>query len=173
MRLFKKCQLGQASDFLRKNRGFTLIEVLVVVTVVGIMVTIAGISLVSSSRNAELRSVAREMYGQFQRAKMEAIKRNQPVAIVFDTTGVDQYQVFVDLDNDKVLDAGEQLMAEIVMKNGIELQSISFGGNDETGFTPRGRPTGGFGSVDIVNTVTSKKFQLTTSIAGYVHLVQL
>lgn len=158
---------------MKNSKGFTLIEVIVVMVVIGIMATIAGISLVSSSRNAELRSTAQEMYGQFQRAKMEAIKRNQSVAIIFDTTGIDQYQVFVDLDNDKVLDAGEQLMAEIIMKNGIELQNISFGGNDETGFTSRGRPTGGFGSVDIVNTVTSKKFQLTTTIAGYVHLVKL
>ncbi len=150
------------------QRGFTLIEVIVVMTVIAIMVTIAGISLVSTNRNAELRSVAREVYGQFQRAKNEAVKRNLPVAIIFVSST--RYQIFVDNNNDKILDSGEEVLADIKTKNSIVFQNISFGGNSETGFTPRGRPTGGFGSVEIVNTVTSEKFKLTTGIAGYVHL---
>jgi len=153
---------------MKESKGFTLIEVIVVMAVVGIMVTIAGISLVSSSRNAELRSSSRELYSQFQRAKLESIKRNLPVAIIFVSST--RYQIFIDNNNDKVLDSGEDILADIKTKNGVAFQNINFGGDSKTGFTSRGRPTGGAGSVEIVNTVTSKKFKLTTTLAGYVHL---
>ncbi|MCF6265376.1 MAG: GspH/FimT family pseudopilin [Desulfuromusa sp.] len=155
---------------MKNSKGFTLIEVIVTMVFIGIMVTIAGISLVSASRNAELRSVAQEMYGQFQRAKIEAIKRNQPVAIVFSPPT--RYQVFVDPNNDKILDAGETVLSDITVKHGIEFPAanITFPTANKTGFTPRGRPSGGAGTVVINNTVTTKSFQLTTSISGYVHL---
>lgn len=145
-------------------------EIIVVMIIIGVMTLIAGISLVSSSRNAELRSAAQEMYGQFQRAKMEAIKQNRPVSIVFNTVGTDQYQIFVDsvVDN-KILDAGEQLLATVIMKNGIVFSAISFTANS-TGFTPKGRVSGGSGSVTITNPVNGKNFTMTTSISGYVHL---
>ncbi|RLC07212.1 MAG: type II secretion system protein GspH [Deltaproteobacteria bacterium] len=156
---------------MKNSKGFTLIEVIVVLAVIGIMVTIAGISLVSSSRNAELRSSAQEMYGQFQRAKMEAIKRNQSVTILF--VPPDKYRIFVDLDDDQVLDGGEPIIADVTVKNGIVFSAITFASN-YTGFTSRGRPLdSNFGGVNIDNTVTSQSFQLTTSIAGYVRLVKL
>lgn len=157
-------------DKLKNKNGFTLLELIIAVAVFGILAAIAIPLLNSTTKNADLRSAAQEMYGQFQRAKMEAIKRNQPVAIVFDTTGVDQYQVFVDLNNDKVLDAGEELLAEVVMPNGIDLPSITFPTVNKTGFTVKGRPSGGAGTVTINNAATSKSLTLTTSISGYVHL---
>ncbi len=155
----------------KKADGFTLLEVLVVMAIAGTMIAIAIPALISSSKNADLKSAAQEMYGQFQRAKIEAIKRNQPVAIVFDTSGpVHQYQVFVDsVTDNKTLDAGETLLAEIKMKHGIELTGMEFS-DDDTGFTPRGRPSGGSGSVIIKHTLTDKGIKLTTSISGYVHL---
>jgi len=156
---------------MKNSKGFTLIEVIIVVAIIGIIAAISIPSMSGWLSNYRLKAAAREIYGQFQRAKMEAIKRNQPVAIVFDTTGTDQYQVFVDLNNNKSLEtgAGEQLLAKNVMKNGIVLSAITFTANS-TGFTPRGLVSGGSGSVTISSPTGSRNFTLTTSISGYVHL---
>lgn len=155
------------------RRGFTLLELIIVITVFGIIAAISIPALNSTTRRSELRAAAREMYGHFQRAKSEAIKRNQPVAIVFDTSGVDYYQVFVDSSTDPpnaTLDAGEDLLAEVSMPNGLELQNITFTAS-ATGFDVQGRPLGSnFGGVDIINVNTGDSFRLTTSISGYVHL---
>jgi type IV fimbrial biogenesis protein FimT len=66
-----------------RERGFTLVELMVVVAIIAVIGAIAMPNL--SPANARLKQAARELYGNLQRARMEAIKTNQSVGIVFDT----------------------------------------------------------------------------------------
>lgn len=72
-----------------ENRGFTLIEIMVAVTIMGLLMAIAAPSYRNWVLNSEIHSVAESMQAGLQKAKTEAIRRNHPVVfnlLVDDTT---------------------------------------------------------------------------------------
>ncbi len=80
-----------------KNDGFSLIELLVVLILLGIMAAIAIPGFSIWLPNYRLKSAARDIYSNMQLAKMGAIKANADWAIVFDTTaGAHRYLVCSD-----------------------------------------------------------------------------
>ncbi len=61
------------------RRGFTLIEMLIAIAILGILSTLA------LSLRAPVASVfARDVQALYQQARLEAVKRNRPVAVVWD-----------------------------------------------------------------------------------------
>lgn len=61
------------------NKGFTLVEVMMVVAIMGILAGIAFLSI--DSKPFRQRAAARELFSVFHLAKMEAIKRNSTVSV--------------------------------------------------------------------------------------------
>ncbi|WP_029909531.1 GspH/FimT family pseudopilin [Pelobacter seleniigenes] len=155
----------------KKNQGVTLLELIVVLAIFGIMTAVAVPYLRPTTEQAELRAAAQELYGYFQRAKVEAAKKNLPVAIIFTLSGTNKYTVFVDSNNDKILDSGEQVIADISLRPQQIFASSTFpGGGAETGFTPNGLPSGGAGTIVIKDINTGASFALSTSVAGNISL---
>lgn len=152
--------------------GVTLLELLVTIAIIAVVTSIVMPGYLSFLDGADVRSSAQELYAQFQRAKMEAVKRSYPVAIIFNFGGNGSYQVFVDVDNDKVLDAGEPTIASVQMPDKAKLQNSTFpiAGGTKTGFTTRGVPSGGTGSIEIAKLDGSKIVTLSTSVAGNVSM---
>ena len=62
-----------------RQRGFNLIEVAVTVSVLALLVATAAPSMVDFIRSARLRSLAEATQNGLQRARSEALKRNQVV----------------------------------------------------------------------------------------------
>ena len=101
-------KMGQSRE--RHQHGFSLVELMIVVSIIGIMSTIAFSSMVASYPNYKLKEAARDTLGQFQRARMEAAKRGINVSFVFNQPFVDpgppiavttfDYVMFVDDDAD-------------------------------------------------------------------------
>ena len=151
--------------------GFTLIELMVVVAIIGISLSIAIPQLSSISQNATLGAAARELYGQLQRAKMDAIKRNETVAIAISSSNPYSYTVFVDSLSNRQFDDGEDLLAKGRLPKWIVFDNISFPGG-VTSFTSQGRPGGDFGGVDLRDSRSGNAIRLTTTLAGYVHLAK-
>jgi len=158
------------SNHIRKGeRGITLIEILLVIALIGILTATAVPQFQAISQNLNLRAVARELYGHFQQAKMEAIKRNAIVAIRFESAATDGYLLYVDRNANGAVDHGEEVLTRVVLPNSVKLSDISFAAN-RAAFTARGRPSGGTGRVTLRSLRTGKTYSLTTSVAGYVHL---
>jgi type IV fimbrial biogenesis protein FimT len=72
------------------SKGFTLIELLVTIAIVAVLAAVAGPSLSGFVDSTRLSSAATLLLGDLNRARSEAIKRNQRVLVcVSNATGSD------------------------------------------------------------------------------------
>lgn len=161
------------------NAGFTLLELMATIAIIGIVTTIVLPNFIGYLGGSQLRAASQEIYGYFQKAKMEAIKQNYPVTVIFDFTDNGSYQIFVDKDDDRALDAGEEIIGNIQMPDKVTLQTSTFpiAGGTITGFTSRGVPYGLLpggppvnGTVQLAKTDGTKIMTLTTRIGGAVRV---
>ncbi|WGS87947.1 GspH/FimT family pseudopilin [Methylomonas sp. UP202] len=80
-------------------RGFTLVELMVALTITGILGAIAIPSFVSAVRNSRLTAATNQLIGSLNFARSESIKRGQIVVVRKSSTNwEDGWQVFVDID---------------------------------------------------------------------------
>jgi len=80
---------------MRNQSGFTLIEAMVVVAVMGIMAAVAVTSSLNYLPDMRLKSASRDLYSNLQKAKLLAVKTNTSHAVFFDT-GIGNYQILTD-----------------------------------------------------------------------------
>lgn len=96
--------------------GFTLMELLITIGVLAVALAIAIPSFVSWLPDYRLKAAARDLYSNFQKAKLNAVKRNIPCAVSFSVDGngnTTGYTVFLDADVDFVKDATEEVVATV------------------------------------------------------------
>ena len=104
-----------------RSRGFTLLELMVVLTLAAVILAIATPSFNNFRRNSRLTAVANDYLGSMQTARSEAIKRQLSVSMCPSdnpdatsptcSTGTFRgWFVFVDQDSDCVLDTGERVV---------------------------------------------------------------
>lgn len=107
-----------------KNRaGFTLIEVLVVLAIIGIVSMIAIPGYLSWMPGIRLKTAARELYANLQKAKLRAIKEGRPIRVRFNN-GAGFY--YFDLDNNNAQDTGELRI------NLADYADVAFGSGNAT-----------------------------------------
>jgi prepilin-type N-terminal cleavage/methylation domain-containing protein len=83
-------------------RGFTLIEVVVVVALVGIVIGIAVPSLVRAHDTADAAGAARYVASVFARVRFDAARRQRIMAVRFSRTAPPTFVVVMDGDGDGV-----------------------------------------------------------------------
>ncbi|MDA3895192.1 MAG: GspH/FimT family pseudopilin [Desulfobacteraceae bacterium] len=135
-----------------KESGFTLMELMVVIAIIGILSAIAIPNYITHRNNQQVSRAAREIYSALQSAKMTAITDNINVFVAFSpgTGSSGTYQVFEDLDNNNALDAGEGIGSG-QMPPGVEMVSANFAGGGPTRFTRLGMTTGRNGRAIVTN----------------------
>ncbi len=87
---------------MNNQKGFSLIEMMVVIAVISILAGIAIPNAISWRSNSQIGAAAREIMTDLQRARMEAIKRNRNVEAIF-TTGKGASSTIKDLTSDAIL----------------------------------------------------------------------
>lgn len=163
----------------RNNKGFTLIELMVVIGVIAILSAVGIPSIMGAMSNYRIKAAARDLVSNFQRAKLEAMKRNTNIAMVFTTGAYDVggevggYRVFVDdgvgggTAGDGIRNGSETYLTTMRMpKNVSLLDNETFGGG--TGFNSRGLPAA-LGNIQMQNN-NSRYYRITLSMVGNIRL---
>lgn len=68
-------------------RGFTLVELMVVVVVLGLVAVLAAPSFTRTLANRHVKGAAEEAYADLQYARSEAVQRNAEVILAFNAAG--------------------------------------------------------------------------------------
>ncbi len=169
-----------------REKGFTLIELMVTVSVLGILAAIAVPAFSQWLPRYRLKNAARDIYSNMQLAKLGAIKQNSDWAIHLDETS-NTYRVCSSDGGDGDWTDGDETVEKTVnlpdYESGVayghgnatkEVTGGSFdsGGTTYSGdvalFKPRGTSNGGY--VYIENNKNNASFAVGTSSFGAIQL---
>jgi type IV fimbrial biogenesis protein FimT len=176
-----------------KKNGFTILELIVIIAILIVLVLVAIPGFSRWLPNYRLRAATRDLFSNFHRAKLTAIKRHRTCAISFDqdidTTTYD-YVVYVDTGNDLEFSAGDEVLTKVLFSERYE--GIGFdtsqGGGDGIDFIINGdgNPSIGFlsngfsvdnngnpaaGSV-FLTTITGRQREVAVSSAGNISIIE-
>ena len=134
-----------------RNKGFSMVELMVAIAIMVVVVAVSIPSYLNYRDSSRVRNAASNIRADFERAKMRAIRENTNVRVVFlDAT---TYQLHVDNNGNNALDAGEIIVADKTLPEGVTITNNTFSGDDMS-FNARGLPVGGPGGAGTL-TLTS------------------
>ncbi len=163
------------------ERGFTIIELMLVITILAIVITAGAPRFSYFIQEVRLKNSARQVAVSFQTARLKAINGNRRCFIDFAPAGLTPadsfYTMWLDMDGDQVRDTGEIDSVRLAMpeaKAGIRGWKIArdarFGASG-VGSGPEGRalPADGvdFGGADRVG--FSSRGEATSTGAVYLY----
>ena len=125
----------------KRAAGFTLVEVLAVLVVIGIAAAVVSVSVGDGSRSMVVKGAARELYHSMNLAMEEAVFRNRQIGLRFDSVleeGTQYYRyewlqydasakAWLPLESKEF--AGKLLPEAVLLKVVIEEQQITIGSN--------------------------------------------
>lgn len=121
---------------MRKNSGFTLLELIVIIAIVGVLTAIAVPNFISYLPSYRLKGAISTLRGDLYSAKMLAIKRGVQYKVVF-TAGGYQIQRGTSSAGTFSLD-----QTEIARNFSDDYPGVTASANADPVFSPRGTATG-------------------------------
>lgn len=141
------------SVFTRKNKvyhsGFSLMEILIVLSIMAIFVSVAGPSMSESIKNSKIKELSNEFTTALYLTQSESIKRGVQVTIVpLQSSGGWQtgWNIFEDVDRNGVKGSNEKLIqTHSVPADGLTLKSKDSVFTSWLAFLPSGAAKGNAG----------------------------
>jgi Tfp pilus assembly protein FimT len=170
--LFPKALLVANSDRNHCTRGFTVLELIVIVAIVALLAVIAALNLSEWKDNVYLKTAAREVVSNFQFARVEAAKRSAPMLVQVTVGGVGAGGCIVFIDNgqgggtdgDSIPNGGETLR-NLALPPRVTISSTT---TSPYVFNNRGFPIAGGGTVVLTN--GNRTYNVVLSPAGSISL---
>ena len=138
---------------MRKNSGYTLVEVLTVIAIIAIVAGIILPNVVAWLPKYRLSSGAEEIQSTLQLARLSAIKQNTSAAVAFNT-----------VNHTFLMSINGQRVKKGTMPAGIVIDSVTSPGS-QVEFDSRGLANGSTGSILVRNTQGGSK-TITVNIVG-------
>lgn len=136
------------------SRGFTLIELMVTLSVAAVLLLVAAPSFVSFQRNSELTSLTNKLVGAINSARGEAMKtgRNAYVVPVNTSDWSGGWRVYVDLNGNDSYDAGTDtlVLSEPAVPSFLEIT-----GNNSAAISTNPSPHIGFNGSGFARSIPS------------------
>ena len=120
----------------RIDRGFTLVEIMVTVAIVGAVLAIAVPTVRSFTDQHKLQSATSVIEGNLRRARSAAVTKRCNVRFSL-LSEAKTYALMRDTDGDGNFSI---MLANGTLDPTVSLSDLSFGGSDFVTFDPRGRP---------------------------------
>jgi type IV fimbrial biogenesis protein FimT len=117
----------------RKSSGFTLVEIMIFVAVLGIIAGIAAPNFLYLGPQSRLNGAARQMATDLAAARMKAVSTNSNAWVKI--LDAHQYQIWVDLNKNGIVDSGEPLTLKSIRSN---YPDVSFSPSGDFTFNSRG-----------------------------------
>ncbi len=115
----------------RGQRGFTLIELIIVIAIIVVMSGIVAPSLLGAIPGIRVSGAAREVLADFRLARTKAVERGLPAVVEFTDATALQYRIFLDKSNppNGAYDDGtDQLIRSVTLSR--EYTGLAFRHND-------------------------------------------
>jgi type IV fimbrial biogenesis protein FimT len=147
----------------KRAAGFTLLEAMISVVILGVLAAMAGPSFSTMVANQRMKGASSDLFGSLTMARSEALKRNQSVTVTPATT----------LQWESGWSTANPTSAGLFLEKHDAIAKISIGGPESITFTPNGRVSGGTAaSFSFSATGTSAQRCLKTDLSGRPYILQ-
>ena len=151
----------------KRELGFTLMEMMIVVAVLAIMAAIAIPNFMSLLPGMRLNGAARQVMGDLMAARMKTVKLNKKTKVFFNGNGY-EYEIWDDADNSGAVADNEGDDKERTLQTNYHDVTFSSTGNPI--FSPRGTSNAG-GTITLTNSSTGEQKKVTVhSFTGRVKI---
>jgi type IV fimbrial biogenesis protein FimT len=158
--------------------GFSLMELMVVISIIGVILSIAFPYISASLPDYRLRSAARDIVSLMMETKLKAVKENANTAISFDFVN-DTYTAWIDNGTGGGAGnfiyeplQGESIFEQAALPNGIDLyQDASSNIANPFAYNNRGFPASNIGSIFLQN-IKSNYRKIIVNLSGNIRVAK-
>lgn len=141
----------------RRTHGFTLVELMIVVALMGILSAIAVPNIMGQMPRYRLNGAARQVMSDLLSARMEAVSQNNEFRILF--LDSKRYTILNDADNDGSSDAGETTETKDLS---TDYSDVSIAANNDPVFQPRGTASN-LATITLTNSAGTRNISISST----------